>query len=85
MVALSSAPHRHASLLRRLHHRDERAPSPQRIREIPYNYTSFSDREIFLRYLGEEGWQLNEELRVVARHRALRAHAVRGARRHVGR
>ncbi len=34
-----------------------------RIREIPYNYTSFSDREIFLRYLGEDGWQLNESLR----------------------
>jgi hypothetical protein len=39
------------------------APEPPRIREIPYNYTSFSDREIFLRYLGEQGWQLNEELR----------------------
>ena len=37
-------------------------PSP-RIREIPYNYTSFSDREIFVRYLGDEGWQLNEDLR----------------------
>ncbi|OOZ42715.1 DUF3683 domain-containing protein, partial [Solemya elarraichensis gill symbiont] len=34
-----------------------------RIREIPYNYTSFSDREIFLRYLGEEGWHLHQELR----------------------
>ena len=39
------------------------APEPPRIREIPYNYTSFSDREIFLRYLGDVGWQLNEELR----------------------
>ena len=28
-----------------------------RIREIPYNYTSFSDREIVIRYLGEEQWQ----------------------------
>ena len=27
-----------------------------RIREIPYNYTSFSDREIVIRYLGEEMW-----------------------------
>jgi FAD/FMN-containing dehydrogenase/Fe-S oxidoreductase len=36
---------------------------PQRIREIPYNYTSFSDREIVIRYLGEEIWQLIEELR----------------------
>ncbi|VAX06164.1 FAD/FMN-containing dehydrogenases [hydrothermal vent metagenome] len=35
----------------------------QRIREIPYNYTSFSDREIVIRYLGEEMWNLIEELR----------------------
>lgn len=34
-----------------------------RIREIPYNYTSFSDREIAIRYLGEEMWRLIEELR----------------------
>ena len=34
-----------------------------RIREIPYNYTSFSDREIVLRFLGEEMWQVIEELR----------------------
>ena len=26
------------------------------IREIPYNYTSYSDREIVLRFLGEECW-----------------------------
>ena len=38
-------------------------PETARIREIPYNYTSFSDREIFLRYLGEEGWRLHESLR----------------------
>jgi len=37
--------------------------APQRIREIPYNYTSFSDREIVIRYLGEEMWGLIEELR----------------------
>lgn len=35
----------------------------ERIREIPYNYTSFSDREIVIRYLGEQNWQLIEELR----------------------
>ena len=35
----------------------------QRIREIPYNYTSFSDREIVIRFLGEEGWQTIERLR----------------------
>lgn len=34
-----------------------------RIREIPYNYTSFSDREIVIRFLGEEMWGLIEELR----------------------
>jgi FAD/FMN-containing dehydrogenase/Fe-S oxidoreductase len=28
-----------------------------RLREIPYNYTSFSDREIVIRLLGEEAWQ----------------------------
>jgi FAD/FMN-containing dehydrogenase/Fe-S oxidoreductase len=38
--------------------------SVQRIREIPYNYTSFSDREIIIRLLGSEGWRLVEELRV---------------------
>ncbi len=36
---------------------------PHRIREIPYNYTSFSDREIVIRYLGEPMWQLIEGLR----------------------
>lgn len=35
----------------------------KRIREIPYNYTSFSDREIVIRYLGESNWHLIEELR----------------------
>ncbi len=34
-----------------------------RIREIPYNYTSFSDREIVIRFLGEANWRLIEELR----------------------
>ncbi len=34
-----------------------------RIREIPYNYTSFSDREIAILYLGEDIWDLMEELR----------------------
>ena len=36
---------------------------PTRIREIPYNYTSFSDREIVVRFLGEETWDLLNELR----------------------
>ncbi len=34
-----------------------------RLREIPYNYTSFSDREIVCRLLGEPGWALLEGLR----------------------
>ncbi|GAA6143427.1 FAD/FMN-binding oxidoreductase [Hydrogenophaga sp. 5NK40-0174] len=34
-----------------------------RVREIPYNYTSFSDREIVSRLLGGRSWQLLEELR----------------------
>ena len=34
-----------------------------RLREIPYNYTSFSDREIVIRLLGEEAWRALDELR----------------------
>jgi FAD/FMN-containing dehydrogenase/Fe-S oxidoreductase len=34
-----------------------------RLREIPYNYTSFSDREIVLRLLGTKAWGLLDELR----------------------
>ena len=37
--------------------------APVRIREIPYNYTSFSDREIVIRFLGEEMWGVLNELR----------------------
>ncbi|MGQ9830195.1 MAG: DUF3683 domain-containing protein [Thermochromatium sp.] len=37
--------------------------STARLREIPYNYTSFSDREIVIRFLGEPMWRLIEELR----------------------
>ena len=49
------------------------APSPDptvlqqndavRLREIPYNYTSFSDREIVIRLLDEEAWNRVEALR----------------------
>ncbi len=35
----------------------------QRIREIPYNYTSYSDREIVIRFLGEDNWELINQLR----------------------
>ena len=39
------------------------AAEPARLREIPYNYTSFSDREIVMRLLGERGWTLLQSLR----------------------
>ncbi|MBN8556460.1 MAG: FAD/FMN-binding oxidoreductase [Proteobacteria bacterium] len=39
---------------------DDSAP---RLREIPYNYTSFSDREIVLRLLGERAWEIVQTLR----------------------
>jgi len=34
-----------------------------RIREIPYNYTSFSDREVVIRLLGAKAWDLLNRLR----------------------
>ena len=45
---------------------DAEAGSP-RLREIPYNYTSFSDREIVIRLLGEESWRVLNDLRSVRR------------------
>ncbi len=39
------------------------ASSQSRLREIPYNYTSFSDREVVCRLLGEQAWSLLSELR----------------------
>ncbi|MCB2068803.1 MAG: DUF3683 domain-containing protein, partial [Ottowia sp.] len=39
------------------------ADAKPRLREIPYNYTSFSDREIVLRLLGARSWQILEQLR----------------------
>ena len=38
-----------------------------RLREIPYNYTSLSDREIIIRLLGTESWDLLEALRAERR------------------
>ena len=39
-------------------------PAPAtRLREIPYNYTSFSDREIVIRFLGEQSWDILNSLR----------------------
>ena len=37
-------------------------PAP-RLREIPYNYTSFSDREIVIRLLGTDAWEMLNQLR----------------------
>ena len=39
-------------------------PAPvTRLREIPYNYTSFSDREIVIRFLGIDCWSILNVLR----------------------
>ena len=45
---------------------DTTAGAP-RLREIPYNYTSFSDREIVIRLLGSRAWQLLDQLRLERR------------------
>ncbi len=39
------------------------AEDAPRLREIPYNYTSFSDREIVIRLLGERAWNVLNQLR----------------------
>jgi FAD/FMN-containing dehydrogenase/Fe-S oxidoreductase len=41
----------------------EAGSGPVRLREIPYNYTSFSDREIVLRLLGPRAWEILSQLR----------------------
>ncbi len=46
---------------------DGQAAGAVRLREIPYNYTSFSDREIVMRLLGAEGWAIVAELRAERR------------------
>jgi FAD/FMN-containing dehydrogenase/Fe-S oxidoreductase len=38
-------------------------PPLARLREIPYNYTSFSDREIVIRFLGDASWETLNMLR----------------------
>ncbi|MFT3813945.1 MAG: FAD/FMN-binding oxidoreductase [Acidovorax sp.] len=43
------------------------AAEPARLREIPYNYTSFSDREIVIRLLGSASWDLLDQLRAERR------------------
>ena len=42
---------------------EDAEPSTVRLREIPYNYTSFSDREIVIRLLGRRAWELLNLLR----------------------
>jgi FAD/FMN-containing dehydrogenase len=42
---------------------DDAKAGEARIREIPYNYTSFSDREVVIRLLGERAWDLLNRLR----------------------
>jgi FAD/FMN-containing dehydrogenase/Fe-S oxidoreductase len=42
---------------------DDAKTGEARIREIPYNYTSFSDREVVIRLLGERAWDLLNRLR----------------------
>ncbi len=39
------------------------ADAAPRLREIPYNYTSFSDREVVMRLLGEQAWDWLNQLR----------------------
>ena len=45
-------------LIRNLAPDDTPADHAPRLREIPYNYTSFSDREIVQRLLGQRAWEL---------------------------
>ena len=44
-------------------HAADPVDSPARLREIPYNYTSFSDREIVMRLLGADAWGWLDQLR----------------------
>src|ERR1700679_1215260 len=43
------------------------ADAVTRLREIPYNYPSLSDREIVIRLLGERAWSLLDDLRAERR------------------
>ena len=44
-------------------HADDADTGSARLREIPYNYTSFSDREIVIRLLGARIWEILSLLR----------------------
>ena len=46
-----------------LHHLTAPVADTPRLREIPYNYTSFSDREIVIRLLGQRAWDVLGKLR----------------------
>ena len=46
-----------------LQHLMQAEDSAPRLREIPYNYTSFSDREIVIRLLGARAWDVLNQLR----------------------
>lgn len=46
---------------------DATASTPARLREIPYNYTSFSDREIVCRLLDSSAWDDVQKLRSTRR------------------
>ncbi|MDR2710650.1 MAG: DUF3683 domain-containing protein, partial [Burkholderiales bacterium] len=46
---------------------DETPPGTPRLREIPYNYTSLSDREIVIRLLGAPMWDVLDQLRLERR------------------
>ena len=47
----------------RILYAEDPAAAAPRLREIPYNYTSFSDREIVIRLLGAPLWDVLSELR----------------------
>ena len=49
--------------LTRIADADRRRGAAPRLREIPYNYTSFSDREIVIRLLGPRAWEVLDLLR----------------------
>src|SRR5687768_11169382 len=42
---------------------DARDTDAPRLREIPYNYTSYADREVVIRLLGERAWAVLSRLR----------------------
>jgi len=46
-----------------IQHLLDAAGDTPRLREIPYNYTSFSDREIVVRLLGSRAWEVLNQLR----------------------